>query len=189
MVFSLYFIPAIRLSACSLADWKLEGISLPDRFTSVRRLLTTVHITSISGILGWGRRFRGLPHGLHQSVLRDAGVVIAAAVCRSASAGKRQRRADLRFCQCRQQLLYRRGFPFGGSFQDVNALHTGIRSQCKPGFVHSRHGGNAQIDPGLSGRGDHPRPPMVASAFPSRNSVLTVLYSVSPGISFTNFRW
>ena len=39
----------------------------------------------------------------------------------------------------------------------MNALHTGIRSQCKPGFVHSRHGGNAQIDPGLSGRGDHPR--------------------------------
>ena len=110
------------------------------------------------GNIGHGDgNFRGLPHGLHQRVLRDAGVFIAAAVCRGASAGQRQRRADLRFCQSRQQLLYRRGFPFGGSFQDVNALHTGIRSQCKPGFVHSRHGGNAQIDPGLSGRGDHPR--------------------------------
>ena len=30
-------------------------------------------------------------------------------------------------------------------------------------------------------------PPMVASAFPSRNSVFTVLYSVSPGIWATNF--
>ena len=39
----------------------------------------------------------------------------------------------------------------------MNALHAGVGSQGKPGLIHCRHGGNAQIDPGLSGRGDHPR--------------------------------
>ena len=38
----------------------------------------------------------------------------------------------------------------------MNALHAGVGSQGKPGLIHCRHGGNAQIDPGLSGGGDHP---------------------------------
>ena len=38
----------------------------------------------------------------------------------------------------------------------MNALHAGIGSQGKTGLVHRRHGGNAQINSGLSGRGNHP---------------------------------
>lgn len=44
----------MRLSASESASSKAVSTSSPERFTSVRRLLTTVHMTSISGMFGMG---------------------------------------------------------------------------------------------------------------------------------------
>ena len=45
---------AMRLSASPIASSKLSSTPRPERFTSVSRLLMTVHITSISGMFGMG---------------------------------------------------------------------------------------------------------------------------------------